>query len=423
MHEHHDVLKTSSGLDTVQQARSRLLAANDDPNLPAYGERWQAYVERMRSAAGELDSPGDVLRFAQTSIGFEHRGNIYHEGKFTALYERELYAEFPQFAEAVDRFADIEGSAPDTNYEHKGRLISNVLFYLARIVLRCLTHVPHAEAILEIGGGYGAPARLWLDNPVRPIRTYVILDIPESLFFADVFLTRELGDSSVYYVTQSAPLAPEVLDTHRVILCPLSRHAALAELPIDLVINTGSMQEMSEDWVSFYSALLDRQRCRWFYSLNYFAQPISYLAESVNLWSPRIGTRWVARSLRWNPAFIRMQADRNFLEALYEKDAGPAPTEQQAIELAKHLQSRYMTGELFAEYMDLVRRTPAPALMLDVLRRAMREIPYHPKEAAYLVDALLASSTTETVASNAAELREYRARLQEERRSGIEAVY
>ncbi len=407
----------------VAKARSRLWAVKDEANLPSYGIRWQAYVERMRQAVKELESPADVLHFAQESIGFEHRGNVHHEGKFTALYERELYAEFPQFAKFVDEFSDISGSTKDTNYEHKGRLVSNVLFYLARIVLRCLTHVPDTSIVLEIGGGYGAPARLWLRNPIRPAQNYIILDIPESLFFADVFLRSEFGDAAVHYVQSKDPLDVKVLARNKVILCPLSRHAALEELPVDLVVNTGSMQEMSEDWVSFYSEFLDRQSSRWFYSLNYFAQPISYLAESANLWSPHASPRWVARYLRWNPAFVRMQSERNFLEAIYEKDADPAPSESRTIELAECLQSRHMTGELFAEYIDLLRRTPAPELALRVLRRVMKEMPYHPKEALYLVDSLLGLKEHKVTMRCFEELLGYQAILQEERRSGVEAIY
>ena len=411
---------SSGGAAIVAQARSRLLAVKDDASLPSHGVRWQAYIDRMREAAMELNSPEDVLRFAQASVGFEHRGNIHHEGKFTALYERELYAEFTQFAELVDQFSDIPGSVPDTNYEHKGRLVSNVLFYLARIVMHCLTHIPHTNNVLEIGGGYGAPARLWLNNPIRPVQSYVVLDIPESLFFADVFLRREFGDASVYYVDTQTPLDERILEKYRIVLCPLPLHLALSRLPVDLVVNTGSMQEMSEDWVSFYSALLDRQRCRWFYSLNYFAQPISYLAESANLWSPRASPRWVARLLRWNSAFIRMQSERNFLEAIYEKDAEAVPSESGTMQFAEYLHCRYMTGELFTEYMELLRRRPAPDLMLRVVRRVMREMPYHPKEAAYLVDLLLGLKAHEATRS---ELEDYRTTLQEERRRGVEAIY
>lgn len=103
---------------TVARARLRLSAAGSEAALPPLGTRWQAYVDRMRESIAGLKTAEEVLHFAQTSVGFEHRGNIHHEGKFTALYERELYTEFPQFAGLVDRFADIPNSAPDTTYEH-----------------------------------------------------------------------------------------------------------------------------------------------------------------------------------------------------------------------------------------------------------------------------------------------------------------
>ena len=205
------------------------------------------------------------------------------------------------------------------------------------------------------------------------------------------------------------------------ILCPLAHHAALRELPVDLVINTGSMQEMSEEWVGFYTEYLDRQRSRWFYSLNYFAQPIAYLAESTNLWSPRVGPRWVARLLRWNPGFVRMQSERNFLEAIYEKDVEAPPPHEQVLAIACHLDARRMTGELFVEYMDLVRRNPLPALMARIVRRVMDEMPYHPKEAAYLIDMLL--TAPESTEFDHERLRDYRRMLEDERRGGVEAIY
>jgi len=398
-------------------------AGSGDGRLPSHGLRWGAYVEQMRRAIGGFSSPEQVLHHAQTSIGFEHRGNIHHEGKFTALYERELYAEFPQFAGTIERFSDISGSAPETNYEHKGRLVSNVLFYLARVVLSCLSHIREVNIVLEVGGGYGAPARTWLRNPIRPPQCYIILDIPESLFFADVFLRQEFGDASVYYVERESPLSADVFRNHAVVLCPLSRHAALYDAPVDLVINTGSMQEMSEAWVDFYMTWLDRQRTRWFYSLNYFGQPISYLAESANLWSPRPGARWVARLLRWNPPLVRMQSERNYLEALYEKDADPVPTGMDATERAERLHSRYMTGELLVEYMDLIRRTPDPKLMLVVVHRIMNELPFHPKEGAYLVDGILTRPRNKEVEHYRRELEGYRAILQGERETGTEEIH
>jgi hypothetical protein len=192
---------------------------------------------------------------------------------------------------------------------------------------------------------------------------------------------------------------------------------------VDLVINTGSMQEMDEAWVNFYTVWLDRQPARWFYSLNYFGQPISYLAESANLWSPRLSARWVARLLRSNPGFVRMQSERNFLEAFYEKDADPAPSEIQAMGAAERLHARYMTGDLLAEYMDLIRRTPAPGLMLRVVRRVMTEMPYHPKETAHLIEAILAKTEDDEIEVCREELEAYRVMLRKERQAGTEEIH
>jgi putative sugar O-methyltransferase len=361
----------------------------------------------------------EVLQFAQTKIGFEHRGNIHHEGKFTAFYERELAVSFPHFTDRLVDFADIDDSAPDTTYEHKGRLISNVLFYLARVIMSCLTHLPAApRIILEVGGGYGAPARLWMKNPISRPNCYLILDMPESLFFADVFLRKEFGNDSVYYVTTKESLPADALDKYSFILCPLPLYTALLNLPVDLVINTGSLQEMSEEWVDFYMGWLDRQRCRWFYSLNYFAQPVSALWESGNLLSPRLSPLWTARLLRWNPAFVRMQADRDFLEALYEKTETAQDPKEAGI-IHKHLAERAPTGEVLVELMDLIRCHPDDGLMLKALAFAMR-MPTTPKEALWLAETLLLSPMRE---EDRAMVEDWRRDLAAKRATGTEAYY
>jgi putative sugar O-methyltransferase len=407
-------------LEIVSKAKSRMESALDLPNqsMPAHGKRWNSYALRIRSAIKMLSTPIEILHFAQTKIGFEHRGNIQHEGKFTAFYERELMSFFAHVAEHHTGFADITDSAPDTTYEHNGRLISNVLFYLERVILSCLTYLPSSpQVILEIGGGYGAPARLWMKNPISQPNCYLILDMPESLFFADVFLRKEFGDDAVFYVT-SAPLPPDILEKYSFILCPLQLNAVLQDLPIDLIINTGSLQEMSEDWVDFYKNWMDNQRCRWFYSLNYFAQPIGALWESGNLWSPRLSPKWTARLLRWNPAFVRMQSERDFLEALYEKCDNPI-SQDEALTILRNLTRKAPCGEVFMELMDIVRLFPNPAFMFETLSFVMR-MPVAPKEALWLAENLLNQQLSK---KNLSIVEEWRRALAQKRASGTEAYY
>ena len=417
----NEPLQKLSHENIVSEAKARLITTNDTPinHLPSHGERWNAYAQRIRASIDPLTTPIEVLQYAQTKVGFEHRGIIHHEGKFTALYERELAISFPHFVDYLTDFTDINDSAPDTTYEHKGRLISNVLFYLARIVMSCLTYLPVApKIILEVGGGYGAPARTWMKNPIARPKCYLILDMPESLFFADVFLNKEFSDDKFFYVTSTEPLPEEIVEKYRFILCPLPFFTALQNLPVDLVINTGSLQEMSEEWVDFYQTWLDQQRCRWFYSLNYFAQPINALWESGNILSPRLSPAWTARLLRWNPAFVRMQADRDYLEALYEKVVTPID-QKEALTIIRNQMEREPSGEVLVELMDMVRRHPAPEIMLKVLAYAM-QMPIPPKEALWLANTLLLNPLNE---NDHAAVVNWRQTLMEKRASGIEAYY
>lgn len=376
----------------LEDARERLSAQQHawrTAGLPAMGKRWSAYTEKMADLARSVTTPEQVLHVAQTQIGFEHRGNIHHEGKFTAMYERELKCEFPQYVGQLQGFADFGHCAAETSYVHEGRPVSNVLFYLARMILSCCSRLPaKPESILEIGGGYGAPARLWMKNPVHQPERYWILDIPESLFFAEIILKEEFGASSIHYVNGNLNGVWEKIPSQaKIILCPVSSWKNLLTSSFDLVINTGSMQEMSDKWVEFYKGLMDQVRARWFYSLNYFAQPVASLWESENLYSPRLGTSWQARFLNYNPAFVRMQADRNYLEAIYE-NASPSASADHSRIIEFICENRQPERGSFVELMEHLRYSLNQKEQIRVLEFAMKLRP-PPKEALWLAEQIL----------------------------------
>ena len=405
----------------VIDSRRRFLSVCNlvDNSLPSHGIRWGAYKKRMGDAIDKFRLPIEVLHFAQSEVGFEHRGNIHHEGKFTAMYERELAASFPQYSHLINDFADIAESVPITIYQHNGRLISNILFYLARIIMSCLENLQSApHRVLEIGGGYGAPARLWMTNPIAKPTSYVILDMPESLYFCDVFLRNEFGSENVHYVTSNAPLSQELINEVKFILCPLPFYKCLTSLSIDLTINTGSLQEMSEEWVEFYKNFLETINCKWFYSLNYFSQPINELWESGNLFSPRLSNNWSARLLRFNPSFVRMQSERNYLEALYEKDYVRLSSDDAIVLCNSHL-SRNSNGEGLTELFDIIRRSNDPVLLYKVLEYAMK-IPSKPKEALWLAEQL---SHAELSQEANRRIEAWKHELLQMRATGVEAYY
>jgi putative sugar O-methyltransferase len=417
-------LATADDHAIVALAKLHLAAVIAEPArsaLPSYGVRWGEYARRIREDIATLDDPVAATRYAQTRIGFEHRLPAAQSLRYMALYDRELRTEFPQYRDLLSRFQDPPQSDPDSQVVLEGRAVSNIVPYQTRIVLSCQSLIPAPRTVLELGGGHGGPARQWLTNPISPARTYIIVDIPESLFFAEVFLRATFGSSAVHYVADEQPLDAASLEQYRVLLCPVERLTAVENLPVDLIVNTGSLQEMSEEWVSYYMAWLDRQNARYFYSLNYAAQPLNFLAESINLWSPRPSSRWSARLLRWNPAFIRMQADRNYLEALFEKAPAALDVTEAAARL-RLLAERAMTGEALVECMDVFRRCPRAEVAWPILRRAMTEMLFHPKEALWLAEWLEGPGNESAPIAGQSEITSFRLTLAAERASGIEGT-
>ncbi len=399
------------------------VAAQKDAELPPQSVRWAAYVERTRQSLARLSTPLEALHFAQSQIGFGSSNTTEKFAPLLGLVEGLLYNEFPQYRKHIDQFADIAHNFPGTVLMHKGRPVGNILFLHARYVLNCLTHLPPPDTVLEIGGGYGAPARLWALNPIHRPRRQILVDIPESLFFADVFLSSEFSPDEVGYVTSPDPADMAALDKFRFVLCPLHCIEALKAYHVDLVINTGSMQEMSEDWVDFYTGWLDQQPCRFFYSLNYFAQPVSFLAESANLWSPRLSARWKARLLTWNPDLVRTYTTRNFLEMIAERVDDAPMTPDDAAAAWMRVAERVMTGQTLVEMMDIVRRCPHEELMFHTMRRGATGIIYHPKEVLYLANQLAESASRDFYAAHREDIDAVRTHFAGERAKGKENVY
>lgn len=385
--------------------------------------RWMTFLDRMRDDISGFKSAEEAIIFAQTRIDFDHRDTVAGSAHLFQLHAETLKNEFPHFAKLVDELGDSRFSRPETMLTRGDQLVSNVYFFHLSYLLQCLTWVPKPNLVCEIGGGYGAPARLWLLNPIHQPKTYVIVDFPESLFFAEVFLRSNFENLNLHYVTDAKPLELEFVQRHRVVLCPIHHVEALSRLSFDLIVNTGSMQEMTTEWIDFWMAWLKRQDSRFFYSLNYFCQPLNFLAESGNVWSPRPTPEWTARLLRFNPAFVMQQTTRNYAEIIYEKTgAGPlgSPTALEA--RYEQVRERLLQGQALLECMDIVRLNADENIMWDLLQRAM-ELPTLPKEAYYLAETLRKTGSEKFQKLHGNKLTEFTAQLQRVRAAGRENTY
>jgi hypothetical protein len=259
-------------------------------------------------------------------------------------------------------------------------------------VLAGITYANSPRHVLEIGGGYGEIARLWLSNTFAPADSYVIVDIPECLFFAEVALRGEFGDQVGYFEERDPGT--------RILLVPLLRLANL-DRSADLIVNTGSMQEMTDEWIDFYMAWLDSFDARLFYCLNYAAQPINLMGESRNLWTHRPSAKWRTRHLRLNIPLIDLEGPtRDYLEALYEKQPATQSLKEWSV-LRGHLLSK----TTFVEGLDLLRQNLTvqnAALFADAV---IEHMPYRPKELLYVVEWLVANNGMRKYAEIRDELR------------------
>jgi hypothetical protein len=183
---------------------------------------------------------------------------------------------------------------------------------------------------------------------------------------------------------------------------------------MDLVINTGSMQEMTDEWVDFWMQWLKKQDCRWFYSVNYFASPLSSLPETRSTWSPRLTSEWTVRLQRFNPAFVKIHGifNRNIAEILAQKQSNaPRVSRQSAESQYRLMQEKIFDGQVLLESLDIIHSHPDEGIMWDLLQRCATEMPVIPKESWYLADYLDKHAGTAFQARHGDELRYLRRQL------------
>jgi putative sugar O-methyltransferase len=383
---YHRRHRTPSGIDSaaLQAASGNLraqLGRRGSLDTEA-GDRWATHFDRIVAEVALLGTVRDTIQYAQSRIAYEHRVAADVFRPFAKMSLDLLRSEFPRYEDLIESTRESDLARADSIVSIDGRPLSNTLLFHLRLLLMCLRWVPTTARVCEIGGGYGALARLFLTNARRPAHSYALIDFPESLYFAEVFLRSEIPNCTVVYVDNNSVDTASIRHG-TVILCPVEYANALLRTEFDLVVNSGSLQEMPDEWVDRWMTWLDLLPCRFFYSLNYFAQPLSNLAESENSWSPRLSRRWTHRLETFNPAFVRTQSDRNFAEIIAERtDSGGLNKARSQETLAANIGDRLLDGQGFLEAMNAVRMDPSAAPAL--LRRCLLEMSPLPKEIEHL---------------------------------------
>jgi hypothetical protein len=315
----HRLLKHDD--EVVEKAKVHLAGTAPVPQgLPSLGERWGSYAQKLRDRIDIIRSAEELVSIGQSPASGIETSLPPQEltGYCDSFYLRMLETTMPDHL--IGAFQSFH-SPPMTTYKttYQDRNIDFVTL-VAGVELLTIFHWldgNYPKSVCDIGGGTGKYAHAWLTNSVHRPDLIVILDIPETLVFSETLLRTVFGDA-VQYITDASVVPNE----KGIVLCPVANAAVLRKLSFDLVMNTGSMQEMTDTWIDWYMDWLDQQPCKYFYSDNFFANALANIREGHNSWSPRPSARWqMIRSAFYSGV-------RNIAVMMFEKD-GASQTRQQ----------------------------------------------------------------------------------------------
>ena len=265
-----------------------------DSSLPVFGDRWNGYARELRRRLPTLRSAEELINYGQSPMaGIEShlRGEslrAYIDRCITSASDvpsglLEHFSSFNASSLVSERIVTrYRGARLDAN-------LVNVAITILRLISMLRDELP--KTVCDIGGGIGVSTLSWLKNTAHRPEYVTIIDLPETLIFADALLRHELGNAEVRYLLDDRAIDPAAVGA-KVLLCPISNVSALRPLEFDLVTNTFSMQEMTDEWVDWYMRWLDMQPCRYFYSANFFGTALARMREGRNSWSPRPSSGW-----------------------------------------------------------------------------------------------------------------------------------
>jgi len=374
--------------NAIEEARAHYVDAAKlrYPQTFELSERWSHWSHLSADRIAVFASTEEAIHYAQQYLGFEHRHSADNSKSHWPKYDSALKADFPDQIDLIERLSESPLSHPKTIADFHGRAMSNVMFWHAYEFLATYCPLGDVGAIAEIGGGVGVLARLWLENSNK-LKTYILTDFPESLFYAELYLRHHFSETDIHYVTESDGC--DVLDKATIFLCPAQLAGNLEGIGVDLAINSGSMQEMTEDAMLWWCDWLENGDIKYFYSLNYGLQPIhARRGGSANWMCPRLGPFWDTLQLRLDPPIVREQSLRHYREVLYRRTTSQDTKER--AERASALLAAHSTPvsinreQSVLELLDALRLSPSIGLVMRLVQILGTLFDYRPKELIYV---------------------------------------
>jgi hypothetical protein len=200
---------------------------------------------------------------------------------------------------------------PDIVSSIAGRKFSPDFFRYLHVCLRASSLVSGCSGrarIVELGGGVGNLARLM--NAFLPDSQYVVVDIPETLFFSYLYLSLNYPGAKILLVEDESQLASETLDDFDFILAPTLFAERFCGRPVDLFVNTASLGEMKNSVIQYWMRYIEsRLKPRFVYMMNRY---VGFCQPERDEWrldenqsSVLFGPCWEVLSWRIDPPHVR----------------------------------------------------------------------------------------------------------------------
>lgn len=249
-------------------------------NIWKEGSRYLRYMVNMH------DDDLEMLRYHAAQFAGESPMAYWYQPGGTAPHLQQPYDRYTRDVPAKYHIGEpeLDGLTFQHGSPHQGKLINfDIVRYQSAIsnlatlgILDNLENLGRRRVICEIGSGYGGFA--YQLTSLIGESTYILADLPESLFVAGAFLVLYRPEAKICLWDEGiVPVSPDDHDSEEFdfILVPENKIHEFTTLNLDLFFSMWALQEMSDEVIDEYISWASRH-CRGFlYSDNWSKHPFN----------------------------------------------------------------------------------------------------------------------------------------------------
>jgi putative sugar O-methyltransferase len=327
------------------------------------GRRWVAPLARVFPFIFSHYIPLKLLKYIAPEVLFIH------------YYYDVISRAFPDQIDTINLLSDSKFVPPGTTLKKKDKYLSRELFYHSSSMLTCMAYGNYST-ICEIGVGYGALANIWMNNPRAMPDKYILVDIPETLFQAEIYLALSNKDLNIHYISENENGAEKI--SGDIVLCPSHLVHMLDNINFDLIVSKGCLNELGVDWLVYHQKFIAKHPEAVFYVCQPAVGPSSGECSPI---SPLLPDKWVVDYVRIDSPPLIMRLNSPVLEVIFKKSNSiNVNTFNFSKKLSLHDFYFYMY-----DYLGMVK-------IEDIYKfsvKAFRDLPRPPPELAYFFSKII----------------------------------